>query len=170
MAYVIVQVKQHRTRSYGKLLTKGWCHACLLMPIPALGRGLATLMQTWDMERCAPLSPLPCMVPATFLPPPVLYKQKTSSESMLMPSQAQPICFRSLNKSLLLYWLDCVCVPASANITAGCIVCSSLLPFHGLSFPFFSFNGFRCCAKPCKFDYVPFVHFCFYVCGLERLT
>ena len=40
------------------------------------------------------------------------------------------------------------------------------LPFHSLSFHFI--YGFLCCAKACKFYYIPFVYFYFYC--LERLT
>ena len=39
------------------------------------------------------------------------------------------------------------------------IICKYLLPFSRLSFYFA--DGFLCCAKTFKFDWVPFVYFCF---------
>ena len=41
---------------------------------------------------------------------------------------------------------------------------------HSVGCLFHLIYGFLCCAKACKFDYAPFVYFCFYFCCLGRLT
>ena len=49
----------------------------------------------------------------------------------------------------------------------GGIACKYFLPVCGLYFVLFDF---LCCAKAFKFDWVPFVYFCFYLYCLGRLT
>ena len=60
----------------------------------------------------------------------------------------------------------------------SCISCLYILKVKSLSVPsfenifflFFFFYGFLSCAKVCKFDWVPFVYFCFYFYCLQRQT
>lgn len=77
---------------------------CLLTSIRALGRAVATLIQTWDMERRH--YSFATLIPHAMFPlhPPVLYKQNASSQMFLIPSWSDPFHFRCPNKFLLLFW------------------------------------------------------------------
>ena len=46
------------------------------------------------------------------------------------------------------------------RLLVSCCICYYLLPFQGLSF--YLASSFLHCAKAFKFNYVPFVYFCFY--------
>lgn len=88
MSNVTFGVEQHRTRTYGKLLTKNWL-LCLLVSIPALGRGSCNIYLDMRHGEERPLlchTPPPHLVPTMFFPSPALYKQKASSQLMLSSS------------------------------------------------------------------------------------
>ena len=88
----------------------------------------------------------------------------SSLEKCLLSSPAQFLV------GLLSYFFILSCMNCLFILEIKPLLVTSFVNTFAQSVGFNFVYSFLCCAKACKFDYVPFVYFCFYFFHLERLT